>query len=262
MDGWDPFELRYDVFGRCAVRVAGGGVLARHVEPLPLAAGWCAQASCGAAVGWLLATDAPEDPEGARAALEREVERRTALVVQHRIGQLAAFDAELLEQLTHRLRTDVMTLEAVTEGVLNGVFAPGEHAEIQPQVAATTAEARRRLSAAREVMTVLDPESRRTPEKIVKTLLAELEGAGREVTVTVEADEEPWTLIPGAGWAACARRLAAEDGLGAFTVSPDPGGWRVTATGDLSAAAHLVVAAGGSADGTLVLPAAPASGAL
>jgi hypothetical protein len=91
-------------------------------------------------------------------------------------------------------------------------------------------------------------------------LSAELEGAGREVTVTVAVEEEAWTLIPGPGWAACARRLADVEELGAITITPDPEGWRLSAVGDLSAAAHLVVAAAGVANGALILPAAPAFG--
>jgi hypothetical protein len=263
MSDWDGFELRYDRFGRCAVRVAGDParpVLARHVEPLPLTAPWVAEARCGMAVGWLLAAAPPPDPEGARTALAREVERRTALTLQRHVEQLAAFDAELLERLTHRLRTDVMTLEAVVEGGLNGAFEPEEHAEVQTHVKASAAEAQRRITAAREVMGVLDPATRRSPEPILRTLSAELEGAGREVTVTVQVEEEAWTLIPGPGWAACARRLADVEELDAITITPDPDGWRISAVGDLSSAAHLVVAAGGVANGALILPAAPASG--
>lgn len=263
MDEWNGFELRYDRFGRCAVRVSGDPahpVLVRHVEPLPLAAPWVAEAGCGTATGWLLGSEPPEDPERARVALAREVERRTALALEQRLKQLAAFDAELLERLSHRLRTDVMTLDAVVEGALSGAFATDEHGDILGQVKATTAEAQRRLSAAREVMGVLDPRARQAPEPLVRTLSVELEGVGRDVTVTVEAEEEPWTLIPGPGWAACARRLAEVEELAAITVAPDPDGWRIHANCDLSAAAHLVVAAGGSANGGLVLPAAPASG--
>lgn len=259
MGDLDGFELRYDQFGRCAVRVGGERVLARHVEPLPLRAPWAAEARCGAAAGWLLATAPPADPERARAALAREVERRTALATQRRVEQLAAFEAELLERLTHRLRTDVVTLEALVDGALGGAFAPDEHGDIQTQVRATVAETQRRLTAAREVMGVLDPATRRAPEPIVRTLSVELEGAGREVTVTVEAEEDPWTLIPGPGWAACARRIAAVEDLAAITISAAPGGWRIGAVGDLSPAAHLVVAAGGAVEDGLVIPAAPPS---
>ena len=256
----DEFELRYDAFGRCAVRMGGGArVLARHVEPLPLAAPWSIEARCGTAAGWLLAARAPDDLERARTLLEREVERRTALAHERRLEQLAAVQGELLERLTHRLRTDVTTLQAVADGALLGAFGAAEQAEIGVQVAATGAEAQRRLTAAREVMSVLVPATPREPEPIAATLRAELEGAGREATVTVHAQEEPFTLVPGPGWAACARRLAADEQLGAFTISPDEHGWRVMADGSLTAAAPLVVAAGGFADTALVLPpAAPA----
>ena len=252
--------MRYDVFGRCAVRVGGGArVLANHVEALPLAAPWCIEARCGTAAGWLLAAHAPDDPEQARTRLEREVERRTALATQRRLEQLAALQGELLEQLTHRLRTDVTTLQAVAEGALLGAFAPEEQAEIAAQVTATAAEAQRRLTAAREVMGVLVPAVDQAPEPIAATLRAELEGAGREATVTVLGEEEPFTLVPGPGWAACARHLAADERLTAFTIGPDEHGWRVHADGSLTQVAHLVVAAGGFADTALVLPpAAPA----
>jgi len=104
-------------------------------------------------------------------------------------------------------------------------------------------------------MTVLAGETA-APELIAETLRAELEGAGRDVAV-VAGDEEAWTLIPGAGWAACARLLAAEDGCSTVTIAADEGGWRVSADGDLGAAAHMVVAAGGHVAGSaLILPAA------
>lgn len=256
----DAVEVRYDAFGRCAVRVGGGlRVLARHVEPLPLAAPWSLEARCGAAAGWLLAEHAPDDVQAARAWLEREVAQRTARVTQRRLEQLAAQQGELLERLTHRLRTDVTTLQAVADGALLGAFGADEQAEIGAQVGAAAAEAQRRLTAAREVMGVLTPASSRGPEPVAATLRAELEGAGRAATVTVEGDEEPFTLIPGPGWAACARRLATADGPTAFTISPHEHGWCVQADGSLTQAAHLVVAAGGFADTGLVLPpAAPA----
>ena len=40
------WELRYDLHGRCAVRVAGGEVMARHVEAVP-SAPWMIEARCG-----------------------------------------------------------------------------------------------------------------------------------------------------------------------------------------------------------------------
>jgi hypothetical protein len=119
---------------------------------------------------------------------------------------------------------------------------------------------------------------------VVETLRAELEAAGREgVVVAAPAGERPLAFVPGAGWAACARLLAGEERLGAFTVEPDPRGWRVAAgpggapvgwtertVGGLVHAGHIVAAAGGSAAAehdsegrvrvVLVLPAAPPSG--
>lgn len=127
-------------------------------------------------------------------------------------------------------------------------------------------------------MTALEPAAHSAPEPIVDTLRAELEAAAREAAVTAPAGERPFAHIPGAGWAACARVLAAEPRWDAFAVVPDPAGWRVVAgtpgasvewnertVGAAAHAGHMVAAAGGSvaaaADGvTLVLPAAPPSG--
>src|SRR5919198_990267 len=47
-------ELRFDLAGRAAVRVAGGPVAPRHVEPVPPPAPWVIEARCGDAAGWLL----------------------------------------------------------------------------------------------------------------------------------------------------------------------------------------------------------------
>ncbi|MDA0141759.1 hypothetical protein OJ962_29980, partial [Solirubrobacter sp. CPCC 204708] len=228
MFGLTAFELRYDRFGHVAVRCAGGDVMERHVEAEPAAA-WMIEARCGAAAGWLLAPHAPADVAGARAWLEVEVARRTAAAWERHARALAALDADLIERLTHRLRTDVMTLGTVAEGALTGVFAD-ESAEVAAELRRTSQEAQRRMTAAREVATVLAAGSTGAPERIDDTLRAELEGAGRDATVTVAADEAPWTRIGGAGWAAAARVLAAADRLAAFTIEPDEDGWRVTAT--------------------------------
>lgn len=272
------WELRYDLHGRCAVRVAGGEVMARHVEAVP-SAPWMIEARCGTARGWLLATAVPDDPEREAVRLEAEVTRRTALARERQALALAALDADLIERLTHRLRTDVMTLGAVAEGALEGVFADEAEA-VMAELRRTSQEAQRRLTVAREVMTVLAGETA-APEPIAATLRAELEGAGRDAVV-VAGDEEAWTLIPGAGWAACARLLAADARFAAFEVAPDEWGWRVTARAggdaahdgasaadepsspagawsrtDAAAAAHMVVAAGGHVAGSaLILPAA------
>ena len=63
MIGMSGFELRFDLAGRAAVRVSGGPVARRHVEPVPPEAPWVAEARCGEATGWLLAKVAPSDPE-------------------------------------------------------------------------------------------------------------------------------------------------------------------------------------------------------
>jgi hypothetical protein len=280
--GTARFELRFDLAGRAAVRLAGGPVAPRHVEPVPPVAPWVIEARCGAAAGWLLADAAPTDPERARALLERVVERETALRLQAAARQASAMGAELLEGLTHRLRTDVSTLAAVADGAIAGLFEGEDLEGLPEELARTSQEALRRLSGAREVMSALDPEARRAPEAIVATLRAELEAAGRDAIVTVtgpDDDETPFTLIPGAGWGACARRLAADARLGRFAVLPDPAGWRITSglpgtavnwtersAGDVVQAGHIVAAAGGSAvvtdpfGVTLTLPAAPPSG--
>ena len=122
---------------------------------------------------------APDDPEREAARLEVEVTRRTALARERQALALAALDADLIERLTHRLRTDVMTLGAVAEGALEGVFAD-EAEEVMAELRRTSQEAQRRMTAAREVMTVLAGETG-APEPIAATLRAELEGAGRDV---------------------------------------------------------------------------------
>jgi hypothetical protein len=282
--GTNDFELRLDLAGRAAVRVAGGPVAPRHVEPVPPDAPWVLEARCGAAAAWLLAPAAPEDPDRAQALLQRTVEREAALALQRLGRQAAAMGAELLERLTHQLRTDVVTLQAIAEGALNGLFEPDEVATLPAELARTGREAQRRLSGVREVMTALEPAARLGPEPVVETLRTELEAAGREeVVVSGPAGERPLAFVPGAGWAACARLLAGDSRLPAFAVEPDPGGWRVAAgpsgipvewtertAGGLVHAGHIVAAAGGSAAAehdsegrlrvVLVLPAAPPSG--
>src|SRR4051812_27376718 len=94
------FELRYDLAGRAAVRVAGGPVAPRHVEPVPPRAPWVAEARCGAATGWLLAHTPPADEDAARDRLQRAVERETALRLQAAARRLTPLAAELLERLT------------------------------------------------------------------------------------------------------------------------------------------------------------------
>jgi hypothetical protein len=273
------FELRFDLAGRAAVRVAGGPLAPRHAEPAPPDAPWLAEARCGGAAGWLLADAEPADPERATALLQRTVEREAALALQALARQASALGADLLEKLTHRLRTDVTTLQAVADAAVKGLFEPEDLALLPGELERTGREAHRRLTGVREVMTVLAPAARSAPEPIVDTLRAELDAAGRAATVTGPADERPLTLIPGAGWAACARLLAGDARLERFAVGPDPAGWRVEAgtlgapvawtertVGELVCAGQIVAAGGGKAvahDGpgvTLVLPAAPPSG--
>ena len=121
------FELRFDLAGRAAVRVEGGPVAPRHVEPVPPRAPWVAEARCGDAVGWLLANAAPRGPGGGagRCSPARRARGRAAPAGARR-GRCAPLAAELLERLTHRLRTDVTTLQAVADGALAGLFEPAD----------------------------------------------------------------------------------------------------------------------------------------
>jgi hypothetical protein len=179
--------------------------------------------------------------------------------------------ADALEALTHRLRTDVSTLQAVAEGALSGAFEPDESEAVIEEVRGVGAEAQRRLSDAREVMTTLAAHGQDRQEPLVDVLCAELEGAGVSAPVSSVDGEHPVALVPGAGWEAIARRIAAglaEDprlrrDVTTVAVVPDPEGWRVTAggaapvvraaawsrhaLGSLAHAGELAVAAGGSA---------------
>jgi hypothetical protein len=273
------FELRFDLAGRAAVRVAGGPVAPRHVEPAPPPAPWVIEARCGSAAGWALAHDAPADPEAVRARLQRAVERETALRLQAVMRAGAALGADLLERLTHRLRTDVTSLQAVADGAVKGLFEPEDLELLPGELERTGRAALRGLSDAPEVKRVLAPGERCEPEGIVATLRTELAGAGREAALIEPEGESPRTFIPGPGWAACARVLARDPRLEMFAVRPDPNGWLVTCgasgtpvawtartVGALVHAGHILAAGGGSAAATdpfgleLVLPAAPPSG--
>ncbi len=277
----DGLELRFDLAGVAAVRVAGGPVAARHVEPAPPSAPWVAEARCGTARGWLLAADIPPDPQAARDQLEREVAERTARELQALGARTAAIGIEAVGRLVHRLSTDVMTLQTVAEAALRELFDAADRASLPGELERTGREAQRRLTDMRAILGVLAPLTPRPPEAIVATLSDELEGTGRTSTVTAPDGELALTRIPGVGWAGVAQRLAEDGRLGNFTVTPDPAGWRLSAgaptgetvdwsepeLGALAHAGHLVVAAGGSAlavrdsDGqlgvSLVLPAAP-----
>jgi signal transduction histidine kinase len=269
-------ELRFDLHGRCAVRVSGGPVAPRHAEAVPPPAAWRAEARCGAAVGWLLGDAPPADEAGARAELEREVARRTALALQRRAAAWRALGADLLERLTHRLRTDVMTLQAAAEAA--ALLEDADRAEL----ARAGREAQRRLTAARLVMRTLDPGAPVVAEPVIDVLRGELEAVGREDVPIAVPDERALALVPGAGWAAVARLLAADPRLEAFAVEPDAAGWRIACgapgapvawsdgeLGALADAGRIVVAAGGEAAAergpgglrvTLAVPAAPSTG--
>jgi signal transduction histidine kinase len=288
-----PYELRFSLSGRAAVRVLApaGPVAAWHAEPPDPVAPWSVAASCGQAAGWLVAAEPPPDPGRALDVLQRAVDRRTALAGQRMLTERSAMSADVLESLTHRLRTDVSALMAVAEGALSGMFADEERGEVRRELKSMGTETQRRLSLARAVMTVLAP-SDAEPQPLLDVLHAELEGAGVAALPAPVAGERPMTLVPGAGWSACARLLAgalADDerfgGTDALVaVRPDPDGWSVCAgtpadaapaawtaraLGELVHAGHMAVAAGGRAVALrsdagglrveLTLPAAPSA---
>jgi hypothetical protein len=285
-----PFELRWSLTSCAAVRVLAphGPVAARHAEPVEPGAPFCATARCGAATGWLLAARAPAAP--VEAALRAAVDRHSALVLQRLATHRATVGSDLLEALTHRLRTDVTTLQAVAEGTLMGLFTGPERDEVAREVKEVGREAQRRLTAAREAMSALDPSAACDPEPIAEALRAELEGAGATATVEEPAGEQAHAALPAPGWGACARLLAealASDarfgGPGTVVrIAPDPLGWAIDAgppgtgrpdrwtarvLGALAGAGHIAAAGGGSAcaailDGDriqvrLTVPAAP-----
>jgi signal transduction histidine kinase len=288
-----PFELRFSATGEAAVRIAavGGPVAARHAEPAAPDAPWSATASCGAATGWLLAAAPPADPVRAGELLDRVVARLAAQSANALAAERGRVAGELLTRLTHRLRTDVSSLLMVTEGALRGLFAEAEVPPALAEVRAAADGAQRRLSDARRVSAVLHPAAACEPEPIAELLCRELEGAGAPTSVADADGERARALLPGQGWAVCARLLAdalAHDARlegAAVTVAPDPAGWRVTATDGASGAepaawdertvgalepAGLVLAVSGGAaeaaatrDGTLqvilTVPAAPSS---
>jgi hypothetical protein len=229
---------------------------------------WSAAVECGAATGRLLAARPPDAP--VEAALRAAVDRHTALVLQRLAAHRAAIGSDLLEALTHRLRTDVTTLQAVAEGTLMGLFAGPEREEVAREVKDVGREAQRRLTAAREAMSALDPASVCDPEPIADALRAELEGAGVAVAIHEPAGEVAHAALPAPGWAACARLLAetlATDarfgGADAVVrIAPDPLGWAIDAgppgagrpvpwaarfLGPLAGAGHIVAAGGGTA---------------
>jgi signal transduction histidine kinase len=282
LTGGAPFELRSAAAeGAAAVRVRAprGPVAARHAERPDVAAPWSAVARCGEAAAWLLAARAPDEPDRARAVLRRATDRAAALRLQALARQQAALTADLLEHLTHRLRTDVSSLQGVAEGALAHVFAAEEAGAVAAEVQAIGAEAQRRLSDVREVMAACEPGASRRPEPILERLRDELDAVGREaVAVTGPAGaapgEQPLADVPGPGWAACARLLAeavaGDPRLGAgraeVAIAAHPGGWLVIAgdpaalgdpvpwtlqhLGRLAHAGQLVSIAGGHVEAT------------
>ena len=234
--GDTAFELRYALDGRTAVRAFGGPLAPRHAEAVPPPAPWVAAGALRRRRGLAARRRSRRsDPERAGAILERVVERHSAVRLERLAAQRAALEADLLERLTHDLRTDVSTLQTVAEGAAAGVFDAAELGELPAEIAAVGAAAQRRLSAAREVMTALAPAAPATPEPLLETLRAELEAAGAEIVVTDVEGELPRVLVPGAGWSACTRLLA--EALGsddrfagaAIDVAPHPDGWSVCA---------------------------------
>ena len=283
------FELRFSLGGDAAVRVLAprGAVAPRHAEPPDPPAQWSARAACGEAVGWLLAEQPPAGERPARDALRRAVDRHSSLVLQRIAAQRGSMSAAMLEAATHRLRTDISALQVIAEGALAAPFEEDERPQVHAEVGEVGAEAQRRLSALREVMASLHPGAAREAEPLANTLERELEGAGVETAVDGLTGERPVALVPGAGWSACSRLLAAAlasdarlAGAG-VAVRPHPDGWSVTvggeaggeavawterALGELAHAGMIAVAAGGSAyasqrDGRLrielTVPAAP-----
>jgi hypothetical protein len=194
--------------------------------------------------------------------------------------------ADLLETVTHRLRTDISALQVIAEGVLAVPFEDDERPQIRAEVAEVGADAQRRLSAAREVMASLHPAAERAPEPLIETLERELDGAGAPVAVAGVEGEVPMVVVPGSGWSACARliagALAADARLAGAPVAvrAHPDGWEVVvgepagdlvpwterSLGELAHAGAIVVAAGGAASAAvhegrlrleLTVPAAP-----
>src|SRR5215212_9705117 len=264
----EPFELRWSLAGTAAARVLApaGPVAAKHAEPPDPPAPWSAGARCGAAAGWLLAPAPPAND--AAAALQAAVDRHTALVLQRLAAHRGALLSDLLEVLTHRLRTDVTTLQAVAEGTLMGLFAGAEREEVAREVKEVGRAAQRQLTAAREAMSALAGDGPRAPEPIAALLRAELEGAGVAVRIEEPEAEQAHAALPAPGWAACARllaeALATDSRLAGATVriAPDPLGWTVDAgapvegrpagwstrrLGALAGAGHIAAAGGGTA---------------
>jgi hypothetical protein len=270
-DAGAPFELRFALRdGEAAVRALAprDPVAARHAEPADVAAAWSDAHRCGAATGLLLAGAPPRDPVAARAVLAAATERHAALRLQHLAAQASALAHDLLETLTHRLRTDVSTLQAVGEGALAGAFEAGEAEDVAREVRGVGEESQRLLTATRDVMSVLEPEAPRRPEPLLEGLRDAFGATG--APIATDDGEHAMALIGGPGWAACARVLAEAlrhdprlgGGRAGVAIAAHRYGWRVIAgapgddagpapwtqqqLGPLAHAGRLVAAAGGT----------------
>ena len=226
------FELRFDLAGRAAVRVAGGPVAPRHVEPVP-----------------------PAGAVGDRGALRR---RRRLVARRCRAGR--SRPGGTAARALRRARGGAAPAgrrrgrrrpwaRSCWSGSRTGCGPTSRRCRRWPtgrspacstrrtwkgcrrSSGATTREALRRLSGVREVMTVLDPESRRAARADRRDAARRARGRGPRRDRDgdrARGGETPLTLIPGAGWGACARRLAADERFDMFAVGPDSGGWNVT----------------------------------
>ncbi|WCB91656.1 hypothetical protein DSM104299_00329 [Baekduia alba] len=245
--GSASFDLRFSLMeGGAAVRGASGAsgpVAPRHAEPAPPPAPWMVEARCGAATGWLLAAQAPPDAAAERAAevLRRATDGRVALLLQQRTRRHAVLFADLLESLTHRLRTDVSTLQLVADGALRDVFGDDERASVARELRELEAESQRRLSGVREVMAALEAAAVARAEPVAAVLADAFAAAGVDLEVQggEDAGARAVALMPAPGWSACARMLAealaADPRLGGeravVAISAHPDGWRVIAGG-------------------------------
>jgi hypothetical protein len=135
-------------------------------------------------------------------------------------------------------------------------------------------------------MASLHPAAERVPEPLIEVLAGELEGAGAATRIAGVDGEVPVALVPGSGWSACARLLAAalasdqrlagapvtvrahRDGWSVVAggEAGEPVSWTERALGELAHAGAIAVAAGGSASASaregrlcvqLTVPAAP-----
>ncbi len=255
---------------RAAVRVAGRA-RRRRATSSPRRRprrGWSRPAAAAAA-GWLLAPAAPADPDrraGAPAGTRSTGGPRWRS--RHSPRQAAASGADALERLTHRLRTDVMTLQARSPTPRSaGCSSPEELVALpRPSWGAPRREAQRRLTDARAVMRVLDPAARSAPEPVAEMPARRARGAPDGPPRSARPRERALTRRGLGGLRAAAGRRRAAGAPSPST--PDPAGWRVTRRrpradhggtpvawtetelGALAHAGHLVAAAGGSAAAT------------